>query len=272
MRYVIPISLVSAVIWHILIFRLSPRLGLVKLNFRKQPIMASYGIVSFAYVAAGIVSLRILGLADPRHSMLFLCVMGAMWALGVLDDLLGTREVGGFKGHFKKLLFERKLTTGALKALGGGVVGVAAGWFVSDGDPVRWVTAALVIPLAANLLNLVDLRPGRAVAVLFLGLGVTCIVALGRVPGPWVVGTVAAISLAWGILDSRGLAMMGDSGSNSLGAALGLTIALSTGVAAQVAAIVIIAAIHWYSEKHSITALIERNAFLRAIDARLGVR
>ena len=143
---------------------------------------------------------------------------------------------------------------------------------ISGGDPARWVTAALVIPLAANVLNLVDLRPGRAVAVFFGGLGVTCILALGRMPAPWIVGTVALVALAWGIVDSRGRAMMGDAGSNMLGAALGLTIALGTSLPVQIAAIAVFCAVHWYSEKRSISVLIESNRMLRAIDRRLGVR
>lgn len=273
MHYFTPLCLlIVAIIWHIVIFRLSPKLGLVKLNFCKRPIMASYGIVSFPYIAAATVSLTMLGYVQRGQAVLHLAVMGAMWVLGALDDILGSREVGGFKGHFKKLLFERKLTTGAAKALGGGVVGLVAGYYVSGGDPLRWVLAALVVPLSANILNLVDLRPGRAVAVLFLGLGVTYILALGALPSPWIVAAIVVVSLVWGIVDARGLAMMGDSGSNALGAALGLTIVTSTPAIAQVAAIVVFVAIHWYSEKHSISALIERHAVLRAIDARLGVR
>lgn len=234
--------------------------------------MASYGIVAFGYVAAGVVALKLLGYAHSHHTALYLATIGAMWVLGTIDDIFGSREVGGFRGHFRKLLVERKLTTGALKALGGGVVGVAAGYFVSGGEPLRWILASMVIPIATNTLNLLDLRPGRAVAVFFAGLVVTCIVALGRLQAPWIVAVVALVALAFAAPDSRGKAMMGDSGSNMLGAALGLTIALSTGVVFQGGAIVLLAAIHVYSEKHSVSALIERNTVLRSIDRRLGVR
>ncbi len=263
---------VAAVIWHIVIFRISPSIGLVNLNFRKKPVMSSYGIVSFVYFTAIISILVTLGYADREQAELFVTVMGAMWTLGVIDDILGTREVGGFKGHFKKLLYERKLTTGAIKAIGGGIVGVLAGWHISGGDAAKWIPAALVIPLAANVLNLVDLRPGRAVAVFFFGLGVTCVAEFGALNGQWVIGTAAAVALAWWVPDSRGRAMMGDSWANALGAALGLTIVLNTNPAFQTAVIAALIAIHWYSEKRSISALIERNAILRRIDTLLGVR
>lgn len=254
------------------IFRVSPRLNLVRPNFNKTPIMASYGIVAFGYVTAAVVSLAVIGCAEWHNAALYLGSMGAMCLLGAIDDIFGNRDVGGFKGHFKKLLFERKLTTGAAKALGGGIVGIIAGYFISGGDPLRWIPAALVVPLSANTLNILDLRPGRAVAVFFVGLVVTCILALGRLRAPEIVGSTAAVALSFAVLDSRAKAMMGDSGSNMLGIALGLTLALNAAPVFQVAAIVLFAAVQLYSEKHSVSALIERNAVLRSIDRRLGVR
>jgi UDP-N-acetylmuramyl pentapeptide phosphotransferase/UDP-N-acetylglucosamine-1-phosphate transferase len=66
--------------------------------------------------------------------------------------------------------------------------------------------------------------------------------------------------------------MMGDSGSNMLGAALGLTVALNTNLAFQWVIIALIAALHVYSEQRSVNEFIERNPILRTIDRRLGVR
>ncbi|MCX6343595.1 MAG: hypothetical protein NT018_00810 [Armatimonadetes bacterium] len=273
MKFLTPIFLLlTAIIIHIAIFRLAPKMGLVKLNYKKTPIMASYGIAAFGYIAAILVALALLGYGGWRETELYLAVMGAMWALGAADDIFGNRDVGGFKGHFKKLLLERQLTTGAFKAIGGGCVGIAAGWFVSGGNPVKWALAALLIPLASNILNLFDLRPGRAVAVFFFGLGVTCIRAGAQLAAPWLIGSIAIVAMAFGVLDSRAKAMMGDSGSNALGAAMGLAMVTNTGIVFQISAIIIIVAIHLYSEKRSVSALIERNPVLKSIDRRLGVR
>lgn len=264
--------LAVAITWHLIVVRLAHRLGLVRPNFAGKPILASYGIISFVYIAAAVIALRLLGYAPPRETALYLSVMGAMWALGVIDDIFGSREVGGFKGHFRKLFVEHKLTTGAAKAIGGGLVGAVAGWVVSSGDIAGWVLAFLLIPLSANVLNLLDLRPGRAAAVFFFGLVVTCIGARGSIPAPWVVVSTGAVALAFGIVDSRGRAMMGDSGSNSLGAALGLTITLATTLWFQAGAALAFLALHAYSERRSITSLIEGSRLLRTIDRYLGVR
>ncbi|MCX8053507.1 MAG: hypothetical protein N3B12_06835 [Armatimonadetes bacterium] len=265
------VLLISSVA-HLLAIRLAPRLRLIKSNFLNRPVLGSYGVISFVDIAGLIGAGLALGIVSARDAVLYLTVMGSMCVLGLIDDVFGSREVGGFRGHFTKLFVERKITTGAIKAVGGGIVGIVAGWEVSGGNTARWVTAALIIPLSANVLNIVDLRPCRAVAVFFLGLVVTCVLACGRLAAPWIVLTIALVSLAWAVADSRGRAMMGDSGSNSLGAALGLTIALSLKVYWQIGAIVLLAAVNWYSEKHSISELIAKNRILRAVDNRLGVR
>lgn len=265
------IALLIACLWHVVVARLSPRLGLVKPNFRKTPVMASYGLIAFPYVAAIGVTLAVLGCVSWAHARLYLWVMAMMWLLGAVDDIWGTREVGGFKGHFRKLFAERQLTTGAIKAIGGGLVALAAGYAIYGHDLLRALPAAVVIALATNLLNLFDLRPGRAVAVLFAGLVVTYILTHGCLVALPLVGAIAAIALIFGVADSRGKAMMGDSGSNALGAALGLTIAVSA-PNWMIPAVIVMAAVHVYSEKHSISGLIDRNRVLREIDRRLGVR
>ncbi|MGC8862778.1 MAG: hypothetical protein ACP5R5_08380 [Armatimonadota bacterium] len=257
---------------HVALARLAPRLRLIKNNFLNKQVLGSYGVISFADTAGLVCIGCIAGIIRCADAAIYLCVMGAMCALGLADDLLGSRDVGGFRGHFRMLILQRRLTTGTLKAAGGALVGAAAARVVSGGDLARWIAGTLVIALAANFLNLVDLRPGRAVAVFFAGLGVTCVMAYGRLHSPWIIGAICLVAFAWGIADSRGRAMMGDAGSNSLGAALGLTITLNLGLGGQIGAIVILAAINWYSEKHSISALIERHPVLRAIDGRLGVR
>lgn len=265
------IALLIACSWNIIVVRLAPRMGLVKPNFRKTPVMASYGLIAFPYIAAIGVMFAMGGWVNWPVTRLYLSVMAAMWLLGAIDDIWGNREVGGFKGHFRKLLVEHKLTTGAVKAIGGGVVALAAGYWMYRSDLVHALLAAAVIALATNLLNLFDLRPGRAVAVFFLGLVVTCTLKYGRLVALPLVVMISEIALIFGNADSRGETMLGDSGSNALGAALGLTIALSA-PNWMIPAIIAMATVHVYSEKHSISGLIDRNRVLRAIDRRLGVR
>ncbi|NLN76841.1 MAG: hypothetical protein GX139_11095 [Armatimonadetes bacterium] len=270
MPYIV-LSVVLAILWHLTVARAAPRFGLLKVNFRNDLIMSSYGLIEFPYIATAAIILCASGVVECTRVWQYLTVMGVMWILGAIDDIWGSREVSGFKGHFRKLLFEGKVTTGAVKALGGGLTALGAGFWLYNDSVFFALQAGSVIALSSNLINLFDLRPGRAVAIIFFGLVVTYIVKCGRLVAMPLVGAIAAIALAFGIVDARGKAMMGDSGSNSLGAALGMTIALSA-PNWMLPAIILMAAVHIYSEKRSISGAIESNRLLKEIDRRLGVR
>ncbi len=266
------ILLLLAVACHIAWVRSAPGIGLVRPNFRRQPILASYGTALYGWIAALAGAAALSGFAEWSTVRLYLAVCGVMWLLGLADDVLGTREVGGFRGHFRKLIRERKLTTGAVKAIGGGLTGIAAGYLISGGNWLWWACSALLIPAAANTVNLFDLRPGRAAAVFMLLFAVSCIATDVCSDAPWFYGLTAAVTLAFAAWDSRGRAMMGDAGSNMLGAFVGVMLARSGCIALQVGAIIIFAAIAVYSEKYSLNKLIETNRVLGSIDRRLGVR
>lgn len=200
--------------------------------------------------------------------------------LGLCDDLLGSREAGGFRGHFRLLFREGRLTSGALKALGGGVVAV---WAAGAGLPSGWLTLSrqwwywglvglvnlLLVALCANAVNLLDLRPGRALKgfLLLLALGV----AAGRTGHPgwlWIYPVLGA-ALVFGAHDFRAEVMMGDTGANALGALVGAGVAWSWGLGPKLGLLATLLAFHLYTERRSLSATIERVAFLRWFD-RLG--
>jgi hypothetical protein len=136
-------------------------------------------------------------------------------AVGAYDDVAGTRDEQkrdkGLRGHAAALC-EGRLSAGAVKVLGIGAVGLAAARLTGRRGADVLLDGALVA-VAANLLNLFDLRPGRALKVGALGA-----VALDQ-PGP----AGAALALLPGDLHER--TMLGDAGANGLGAVLGLALA-----------------------------------------------
>lgn len=259
-----------AFVCHAALSMLAPKLGLLKLNFKKKMIPASYGIYVSCYAMAGCGAAAVLGKSDGVK--LYMPVIFAMSALGLADDMFGARDVGGFAGHFKKLLLEGKVTTGAIKAIGGGLVALAAGFYAADWKVPEGLLNGAVIALSTNTLNLLDLRPGRAAGAFFLGLVIAFAASGFSFDTPWPVAAVLVPAVIFYLRDSKALAMMGDSGSNMLGAVLGLVFVMETPLMAKLVWLFVIAAIHVYSEKHSITRLIERNAVLRWIDRRLGER
>ncbi|NLA36629.1 MAG: hypothetical protein GX868_13235 [Actinobacteria bacterium] len=130
--------------------------------------------------------------------------------LGLLDDVGGYGESGGFKGHLTALASGR-LTTGGLKLLGGPVIALA---FTGN------LLNAATICLAANLANLFDRAPGRTIKVFsFVHLVVALVLwSLPELSVVLVIG--AALGLLWGDLHER--FMLGDAGSNVIGAMVGV--------------------------------------------------
>lgn len=182
-------------------------------------------------------------------------------AVGAYDDVAGAAQpvAKGFRGHLSALRSGR-LTTGMVKVVGIGAVAVGAALLVdverAERRPTEVLLDAAVVAGSANLLNLLDLRPGRALKVGLLGA-----LVLGQ-PGP--AGAVAA--LLPGDLAER--TMLGDSGANACGALLGLA-AVRRRPRFRTGVLVVLALLNAASEVVSFSRVIDAVAPLRWID-RLG--
>jgi UDP-GlcNAc:undecaprenyl-phosphate/decaprenyl-phosphate GlcNAc-1-phosphate transferase len=185
--------------------------------------------------------------------------------IGLLDDLVGVTSTKGFAGHLGALRHGR-ITTGTVKLLGGGVLAVVTAPLTdSTGDLVR---GALLIALTANLANLFDRAPGRAIKLSLIG-GVVVVVA--GAPGWWLTGPLLVVGAGAGLLvaDLREHCMLGDTGSNVLGAAVGFGLAISLGPVGQWIAVAVVLALNVASEFLSFSRVIDRVGPLRWFD-RLG--
>jgi hypothetical protein len=119
---------------------------------------------------------------------------------------------------------------------------------------------------AANLVNLLDLRPGRAGKAAVL----TAAATVAGPAGGLVAGPLGA-SLAVLPDDLGERVMLGDAGANAVGALLGLRLARVPGRAARASLLAGIVALTLASEKVSFTRVIEATPGLRELD-RLGRR
>jgi UDP-N-acetylmuramyl pentapeptide phosphotransferase/UDP-N-acetylglucosamine-1-phosphate transferase len=147
----------------------------------------------------------------PRQAALVAALGSA--AVGAYDDASGDRHphAKGFRGHLAALR-TGQVTGGALKVLGIGGTGLVATRLLGPRPLPEVVLGGAVVAGSANLLNLLDLRPGRA-----LKAGLLAALALGQ-PGP------AAAAAALLPEDLRERTMLGDAGANALGAVLGLAL------------------------------------------------
>ncbi|WP_247612476.1 hypothetical protein, partial [Actinomadura latina] len=186
--------------------------------------------------------------------------------LGGYDDLAGSGASRGFKGHLTALA-RGEVTSGAVKILGIGATGLAAAAVAGSPAPTRTGRAfdtlvnGAVIAGAANLMNLFDLRPGRAVKV---GLLTGAPLALTR-SGSAVVAAPLGAAAALLPEDLGERAMLGDTGANALGALLGLA-ATRLGRGPRLAVLAGLVGLNAASEYVSFTKVIAGNPVLNRID------
>jgi UDP-GlcNAc:undecaprenyl-phosphate/decaprenyl-phosphate GlcNAc-1-phosphate transferase len=189
-------------------------------------------------------------------------------AVGAYDDLRGTSQAKGFRGHLAALL-SGTLTSGAVKVAGVGLSAAAASLLLGRtsgaGVAIRLADRLMdtvLIAGMANFTNLCDLRPGRAAKV-------TLALAAGLVG----VGAAPVLGAAAGCLpsDLREKSMLGDCGANALGAAVGTVAAARLPRPAKLAALLAVVGLNLASERISFTAVIDRTATLRRLD-QLGRR
>ncbi|HEX8627910.1 MAG TPA: hypothetical protein VF755_07050, partial [Catenuloplanes sp.] len=200
--------------------------------------------------------------------------------VGLYDDIVGARPeqkaAKGFAGHLGALRHGR-VTSGLVKIAGIGAAGLAAGALLAGGPgrgagrprlrrapagAVDVLLAAGVVAGTANLLNLLDLRPGRALkAGLLLAAPLSGGPDGGLAAGP--LGAAAALLPA----DLDEDIMLGDAGANALGAVLGVALAARTGRVGRAGILLVLVALTAASERVSFTQVIRRTPVLRELDA-----
>lgn len=260
-------GLATALILLPLLMEMIARAGFVRPNYSGRNIPAAVGLLFFL-VPLFVLSVTYLVAdleAQRTHLLVFLFVAGAMAILGLADDVFGSRRASGLKGHFMELLRGR-LTTGALKALGGLTVAFLAA--LTTAELRHIILNTLIIALAANMLNLLDLRPGRAVKGFLPAAGLLFAAAWAD-PRLIFVAVLTGAVFVYAPADLKARAMMGDSGSNVLGAALGLTAVWVLALPAKVGVLVFLVGMHLLAERYSFTEIIARNRILEFFD-RLG--
>jgi hypothetical protein len=202
--------------------------------------------------------------AAPGGPAGVVAVLGSA-AFGALDDLVGDASSKGLRGHLAAAA-RGEVTTGLVKIAGLAATGLLAVALVDRGTPDRTrldtVVGGAVVAGAANLANLLDLRPGRA-------LKATILVSAVLLPGPGSIPAAAAAGAAAGVLpaDLAGTAMLGDTGANAAGALVGTALVRAGGRGARVATLAVLTAATLASERVSFTAVIESTPVLRRLDA-----
>ena len=247
--------------------------GLVRINYRGYEVAFPAGAV---LVACSLLALAPLAILDDRADLDLLAPELRRWAvfvlgvalLGLIDDALGRGSAAdtarGWRGHARAVVAGR-FSTGAIKAAG--ALALAAYAVSGRGrEGLEYLADLALLLLTTNLFNLFDLRPGRVEKAFGLLLAGLCIGAwtaeplevLGLFIGP--VFVMAAFTL-------REWAMLGDTGSNLVGALAGVALLETLDDTGRLIALALVAALTVYGEFRSISAAVERIPPLRWLDS-----
>lgn len=245
--------LIAGSVTLVLLARRSPLWAIARtsVNFEGKPVRAM-GLA----VVLGMAS----GAGLTRNALPWVIAALGFGFFGWLDDTFGDRSATGFKGHLRAAS-KGRLTTGFWKIIGGGATALLAAYAATGGGvPVRWFLLGVGVALSANAFNLVDTRPARACA-LFLALMVPVIASVPLMSLTLILPVV--IFLYW---DRRCLAMLGDAGSNALGAVWAILVLSQRTTVGIVVIVALLVVFHVWTEFNSINAFVSRHAILDRLD------
>jgi UDP-N-acetylmuramyl pentapeptide phosphotransferase/UDP-N-acetylglucosamine-1-phosphate transferase len=183
--------------------------------------------------------------------------------IGFVDDVLGSDD-RGFRGHVRALT-EGRLTTGMLKIVGVTAVALVIVGTGGGASGAGLLADAAVIALAANLANLFDRAPGRAIKIGLCAYVPIAIAAGADAMGVAVAPVIGAFAGLFGD-DLRERVMLGDTGSYVLGGVLGLAVVTEAGPVARNVVLGVLAGLTVLAEFVSFSRVIERTPPLRALD------
>lgn len=238
-------------------------------NHRGRPVSLLEGPA----VSAGLIIGGILGASGHRAAAAVASATAGGAVFGLVDDLAEEPEgrAKGLHGHLGALRHGR-LTTGGLKVLGIGATSLAAASLATPraasgrrlARAADVVASGALIAGCANLVNLLDLRPGRALKVAVL---VSMPVALAGGAGAGAASAVIGAAAGAARRDLRGTDMLGDAGANALGAAVGTAVVLDAPRRIRLALLAGVVALTLASERVSFTEVIARTPALRVLDS-----
>ena len=247
--------------------------GTARENYRGVSVAFPLGAILLAASLVALAPLAVLNdrsdldLLDPSLRRWFAYIVGVAF-LGLFDDTIGRGAAGdtprGWRGHAGAVL-RGELSTGAIKALGALSLAAYATSGLGEEWPGYLVDLAILL-LATNMWNLLDLRPGRAEKALVL-------LAAGLCIGYWTVAPIELLGLfcgpilvgAWFTL--REEAMLGDTGSNLIGAVAGIWMLETLSDPGRYVALGVLVLLTIYGEFRSISAAIERVPLLKQLDS-----
>jgi UDP-N-acetylmuramyl pentapeptide phosphotransferase/UDP-N-acetylglucosamine-1-phosphate transferase len=196
----------------------------------------------------------------PRRAPVL--AVSAIGLVGAYDDRYGDSHARGLRGHLAALR-EGRVTTGLIKLVTMAGVAAVASTRLSR-KPVDIALGTVLVAGSANLVNLFDLRPGRAAKV--TSAAAALLSRFGSPPARAAAAAAAGAAAAGLVPDVREQAMLGDCGAGALGATIGWSLALRPSRLTRLVAAVGVVGATLASERTSFSTVIDAHPVLRRLD------
>ena len=206
--------------------------------------------------------------SDRRRLLWILVGIAVVFVAGFYDDSRPARTRGIVRQV--RALLSGRLSSGVVKVMGILAASAFVGWMLGARG-WRLVIGTAVMAGAANLWNLLDVVPGRALKWFLPSALVLAIGGSGHGEYLPLAASAIAVGAAALFFDLMELAMLGDSGSNVLGFVIGAGLFVVLPTAWMAAAFALILVLHVVSETVTLSRVIEAVPPLRWFDG-LGRR
>ena len=243
---------------RVLVFLKQKRISVI--NYSGKEVLTGGGLLLlFPCLFATIPALFVI-----RHAniIFYMIMVFALTFCGMLDDVLGDSSSKGLAGHAGRFL-KGGLSTGWIKALTGGMIGMLLAWSRYR-NLFLFLLDTLSFALCVNLVNLLDLRPGRAIKgflfVLFL------VMLVSGFTEVWAVLPVVSALVFYLKGEMKETYMLGDTGANLLGGILGFYQTIRLPLEGKIILTLFLALLHILAEFQSFSKWIDAVPILRKID------
>lgn len=234
------------------------------LNYRGRDVVFGMGAAFVPIIMTSSILIIMLFKNELMIYISYLFSVCVMAFAGLLDDLVGDKETKGLKKHLA-LILRGHLTTGFIKAFLGIVSSLILSYGISK-NLLDFMLNIFIISLFTNALNLLDLRPGRAVKIFIILSVILVLLNMNTIESllPLIAMTIAAS--IYMKFDLKEICMLGDTGSNILGITLGYFSSFAFDSDVKTAILIILLTINIAAEKVSITKIIAKNKLLNYLD------
>ncbi|MFN8015108.1 MAG: hypothetical protein U0R17_00690 [Acidimicrobiia bacterium] len=260
-------GLLSYLICYFFINKTINQENLLRNNYRGQSISTIGGLILVCSIFLFALILAVIPNISSKYlftNNMLIVILGFSF-FGLIDDLIGDKSSQGFKGHIKQLV-KGNVTTGAMKIFGGpAITAIAISSEIKSNGYLEFIIDVITISLIVNLFNLFDLAPGRTTkySILWIALLFAFNVSNFSINAYFLV-TVLVCSL---IFDLREKFMLGDIGSNAIGAVVGFITINLLNLESTLLILVFALLLNLVSEFISFSKIIDKIYPLRFLDS-----